>query len=65
MPTPQPGQTIPAPKPDVIRPPTPSEDPQPDKGPGFLQPSPDVVVPPGPEVITPPQPQEIPPDRPA
>ena len=65
MPTPQPGQTIPAPKPDVIRPPTPSEEPQPDKGPDLPQPGPDVVIPPDPEVITPPQPQEIPPDRPA
>jgi hypothetical protein len=48
-------------KPDVVRPPTPSEEPQPEKGPDLPQPGPDVVVPPGPEVISPPRPQEIPP----
>jgi hypothetical protein len=61
MPTdPQPEQPLPVPKPDVVRPPTPLEQPQPEKGPDLPQPGPDVVVPPGPEVITPPQPQEIP-----
>ena len=62
--TPQPDQPAPFPEPDVVRPPTPVEEPQPDEGPGLPQPGPDVVVPPGPEVITPPQPQEIPPGRP-
>jgi hypothetical protein len=57
--TPQPEQPIIVPKPDVVRPPTPLEEPQPEKGPDLPQPGPDVVVPPGPEVITPPQPQEI------
>ena len=61
----RPDQPIPIPKPDVVRPPTPLEEPQPDKGPDLPQPEPDVVVPPAPEVITPPQPQEIPPERPA
>jgi hypothetical protein len=51
----------------VVRPPTPSEEPEREKGPDLPQPAPDVVVPPGPEVITPPRPQEIPaePDSPA
>jgi hypothetical protein len=61
----QPNQPIPVTEPDVVHPPTPIEEPQPDKGPDLPQPGPDVVVPPGPEVITPPQPQEIPPERPA
>jgi hypothetical protein len=61
MPTLQPNQPLPVSEPDVVRPPTPLEEPQPDKGPDLPQPGPDVVVPPGPEVITPPQPQEIPP----
>jgi hypothetical protein len=66
MPTsPQPDQPISVPEPDVIRPPTPSEKPQPEKGPELPQPGPDVVVPPEPEVIAPPRPQEIPPERPA
>jgi hypothetical protein len=60
MPTPQPNPPIPVPEPDVIRPPTPQEEPQPDKGPELPQPGPDVVIPPG-QVITPSQPQEIPP----
>jgi hypothetical protein len=60
----QPNQPIPVPEPDVVRPPTPSEEPQPEKGPDLPQPGPDVVVPPGPEV-TPPPPQEVPPERPA
>jgi hypothetical protein len=61
MPTdPQPEQPIPVPKPEVVRPPTPLEEPQPEKGPDLPQPGHDVVVPPGPEVTTPPQPQEIP-----
>jgi hypothetical protein len=63
--TPQPEQPIAVPKPDVVRPPIPLEEPQPEKGPDLPQPGPDVVVPPGPEVITPPQPQEIPPAPPA
>jgi hypothetical protein len=63
--TPQPEQPIPVPKPDVVRPPTPLEEPQPDKGPDLPQPDPDVVVPPAPEVITPSQPQEIPSTLPA
>ena len=63
--TPQPEQPIPVPKPDVVRPPTPLEEPQPEKGPGLPQPGPDVVVPPAPEVITPSQPQEIPSTPPA
>jgi hypothetical protein len=62
--TPQPDKPAPLPEPDVVRPPTPVEEPQPDEGPGLPQPGPDVVVPPGPEVITPPQPQEIPPGGP-
>lgn len=45
----------------MVRPPTPSEEPQPERGPDLPQPGPDVVVPPGPEVISPPRPQEIPP----
>jgi hypothetical protein len=62
MPTnPRPDQPIPVPEPNVVRPPTPSEEPQPEKGPDLPQPGPDVVVPPGPEVISPPRPQEIPP----
>jgi hypothetical protein len=56
----QPNQPIPATEPDVVHPPTPIEEPQPDKGPDLPRPGPDVVVPPGPEVITPPQPQETP-----
>ena len=63
--TPQPEQPIPVPKPEIVRPPTPVEEPQPEKGPDLPQPGPDVVIPPGPEVITPPQPQEIPPTPPA
>jgi hypothetical protein len=63
--TPQPEQPIPVPKPDVVRPPTPLEEPQPEKGPDLPQPDPDVVVPPAPEVITPSQPQEIPSTLPA
>ena len=55
----QPTQPVPVTEPDVVHPPTPIEEPQPDKGPDLPQPGPDVVVPPGPEVITPPQPQEI------
>jgi hypothetical protein len=62
--SPEPGQPIPAPKPEIIRPPTPLEEPQPDKAPDLPQPGPDVVLPPGPEVVTPPQPQEIPPAGP-
>ena len=62
---PRPDQPIPAPKPDVVRPPTPLEEPQPEKGPDLPQPGPDVVLPPGPEVIAPPGPQEIPAERPA
>src|ERR1700722_8827303 len=62
---PQPEQPIAVPEPDVVRPPTPLEEPQPEKGPDLPQPGPDVVVPPGPEVITPSQPQEIPPAPPA
>jgi len=49
--TPQPEQPIPVPKPDVVRPPTPLEEPQPEKGPDLPQPGPDVVIPPAPEVI--------------
>jgi hypothetical protein len=63
MPTPQPNPPIPVPEPDVIRPPTPQEEPQPDKGPELPQPGPDVVIPPG-QVITPSPPQEIPPGGP-
>ena len=63
--TPEPEQPIAVPKPDVVRPPTPLEEPQPEKGPDLAQPGPDVVVLPGPEVITPPQPQEIPSAPPA
>src|SRR6478736_5935364 len=58
--SPQPEPPIPAPKPDVVRPPAPLEEPQPEKGPDLPQTGPDVVVPPAPEVITPSQPQEIP-----
>ena len=47
----QPNQPIPVTEPDVVHPPTPIEEPQPDKGPDLPQPGPDVVVPPGPEVI--------------
>ena len=36
--TPQPDQPIPVPEPDVVRPPTPSEEPEPNEGPG-LRPS--------------------------
>jgi hypothetical protein len=54
----QPDPPIPVPEPDVIRPTTPQEEPQPDKGPELPQPGPDVVIPPG-QVITPSQPQEI------
>jgi hypothetical protein len=61
---PQPEQPVPVPKPEVVRPPTPLEEAQPEKGPDLPQPGPDVVVPPGPEVITPP-PQEIPSTDPA
>jgi hypothetical protein len=50
MPTnPRPDEPIPVPEPDVVRPPTPLEEPQPEKGPDLPQPGPDVVVPPGPE----------------
>ena len=55
----RPDQPIPVPEPDVVRPPTPSEEPQPEKGPDLPQPGPDVVVPPEPDVITPQPPQEI------
>ena len=48
----QPNQPVPVTEPDVVHPPTPIEEPQPDKGPDLPQPGPDVVVPPGPEVIT-------------
>jgi hypothetical protein len=63
--TPRPEQPRPVPKPEVVRPPTPLEEPQPEKGPDLPQPHPDIVVPPGPEVITPSQPQEIPSPLPA
>jgi hypothetical protein len=63
--TPKPEQPIPVPKPDIVRPPTPLEEPQPEKGPDLPQPGPDVVVPPAPKVITPSQPQEIPSTPPA
>jgi hypothetical protein len=63
--TPRPEQPMPVPKPDVVRPPTPLEEPQPEKGPDLPQPHPDIVVPPGPKVITPSQPQEIPSPLPA
>jgi hypothetical protein len=62
MPTPQPNSPL-VPEPDVIRPQTPQEEPQPDKGPELPQPGPDVVIPPG-QVISPSQPQEIPPGGP-
>jgi len=62
MPTPQPNSPL-VPEPDVIRPPTPQEEPQPDKSPELPQPGPDVVIPPG-QVISPSQPQEIPPGGP-
>jgi hypothetical protein len=58
-------QPIPVPKPEIVRQPTPLEEPQPEKGPDLPQPGPDVVIPPGPEVITPPPPQEIPSTDPA
>ena len=44
---PRPDQPIPVPEPDVVRPPTPSEEPQPEKGPDLPQPGPDVIVPSG------------------
>jgi hypothetical protein len=43
--TSQPDQPAPFPQPDVVRPPTPVEEPQPDEAPGLPQPGPDVVVP--------------------
>jgi len=55
MPTPsRPDQPNPVPEPDVVRPPTPSEEPQPEKGPDLPQPGRDVVVPSGPDVMAPP-----------
>jgi hypothetical protein len=60
---PRPDEPIPAPTPDVIRPPTPSEEPAYEKRPDLPVPGPDVIVPPGPDVISPPRPQEIPPNR--
>jgi D-alanyl-D-alanine carboxypeptidase (penicillin-binding protein 5/6) len=66
MPTdPQPDQPVPVPKPDIVRPPTPLEEPQPEKRPELPLPGPDVVLPPGPDVGAPPSPQEIPSTPPA
>ena len=61
MPAPQPNQPIPAPAPDVIRPPAPAEIPAPDIPSGLPEPGPDIVPSPGPSEIPPPGPHEVPP----
>jgi len=61
MPTPEPNEPIPSPKPDIIRLPTPVETPQPDLPTGIPQPGPDIVQTPQPEEMPPGRPAEIPP----
>ena len=60
MPTPQPNEPIQIPEPDIIRPPTPAEAPQPDVPAGLPEPSPDIVHPMPPREIPPTPPQEVP-----
>jgi hypothetical protein len=58
-PSPKPDQAIPIPAPDIVRPPGPVEEPQPDIAPELPPPRPDVVTPPAPDVIEPQRPQEL------
>lgn len=51
---------IPMPKPDVVRPPTPSEVPEPDEGLNIPEPSPGVERSPLPSTMPPGLPQEAP-----
>jgi fused signal recognition particle receptor len=60
MPTPQPNEPIQIPEPDIIRPPTPAEAPQPDVPAGLPEPGPDIVHPTPPSEIPPARPQEVP-----
>jgi hypothetical protein len=64
MTRPDQNQPMPIPEPDVVRPPTPKETPEPDVPSGLPQPDPDVILPPEPEVTTLPRPEEIPPKQP-
>jgi hypothetical protein len=62
MPTDLPTDPIPTPKPDIVRPPTPAERPQPDLPTGIPEPGPDVVTPTPPREIPIPRPDEFPPE---
>ena len=62
MPTTIPSDPIPVPKPDIIRPPTPAEEPQPELPVGIPEPGPDIVTPPAPRETPMPRPDEIPPE---
>ncbi|RBP09871.1 hypothetical protein DFR50_12071 [Roseiarcus fermentans] len=50
----------PAPAPDIIRPPTPAENPEPDRRPEIPTPGPDIVTPPEPIESPQPAPPEAP-----
>jgi len=60
MPTPQPNEPIQIPTPDIIRPPTPAEAPEPDVPASLPEPGPDIVYPTPPREIPPARPQEVP-----
>ncbi len=64
MPTQKPGEGIPTPEPDVIRPPAPPETPPPDFPAEVPAPESDVISPSDPQELPPPGPEVTLPDGP-